>query len=91
VAPPPAKGKKGQELPPALAQMIEARKADHEAAIEGARRAAVVVLPANVRREIVSRAASIGAELVIAEDGSSVRLTLPLGPLQTPSEPASEG
>jgi two-component system sensor histidine kinase DegS len=92
VAPAPAKGKKAEELPPALAQMIEARKADHDAAIEEARRAAVVALPANVRREIVSRAASIGAELVIADDGSSVRLMLPLAPLETraPSEPAPE-
>jgi hypothetical protein len=90
VAPPPAKGKKGEELPPALAQMIEARKADHEAAIEEAHRAAVVALPANVRRDIVSRAASIGAELVIADDGSSVRLVLPLSPLDPAAGPAPE-
>ncbi len=89
-APPPAKGKKGEELPPALAEMIEARKADREALIEEAHRAAVVALPANVRREIVSRAASIGAELVIADDGSSVRLMLPLAPLDRPSEPTPE-
>jgi two-component system, NarL family, sensor histidine kinase DegS len=90
VAPPPAKGKKGEELPPALAQMIEARKADHEAAIEEAHRAAVVALPANVRRDIVSRAASIGAELVIADDGSSVRLVLPLSPLDPAAGPVPE-
>ena len=90
VAPPAAKRKKGEELPPALAQMIEARKEDRAALIEEAQRAAIVALPANVRRDIVSRAAAIGAELVIADDGSSVRLMLPLTPPETPSEPTPE-
>ena len=90
-APPAAKRKKGEELPPALAQMIEARKEDRAALIEEAQRAAIVTLPANVRRDIVARAAAIGAELVIADDGSSVRLMLPLAPPETPSEPAPEG
>jgi hypothetical protein len=90
-APTAAKRKKGEELPPALAQMIEARKEDRAALIEEAQRAAIVALPANVRRDIVSRAAAIGAELVIADDGSSVRLMLPLTPPETASEPAPEG
>jgi two-component system sensor histidine kinase DegS len=89
-AAPPAKGKKGEELPPALAQMIEARKADREAAIDEARRAAIVALPVNVRREIVLRASAIGAEVAIPDDGSSVRLTLPLAPLDATPEVAPE-
>ena len=78
----PAKGKdkdrgKG-ELPPALVEMVAQRKADHEAAVTAAYAAAIVGLPANVQREILSRAASIDAEATIAEDGSSVRLVVPL-------------
>jgi two-component system sensor histidine kinase DegS len=90
-APTPAKGKDKHagELPPALAQMVEQRKADHEAAIEAAHAAAVVALPANVRREIRSRAVSIDALVDIPDDGSSLRLVVPLPPPDAADAPAS--
>jgi two-component system sensor histidine kinase DegS len=82
-APTPTKGKdKGgrSELPPALAEMVAQRKADHEAAIVAAHTAAIVALPANVRREIHNRAATIDAQAEIPDDGSSLRLLVPLPP-----------
>jgi hypothetical protein len=82
--PTPAKGKDKAELPPALAEMVAQRKADHEAAIVAAHTNAIVSLPANVRREIRSRAASIDALVEIPEDGSSLRLVVPLPMAGTP-------
>jgi hypothetical protein len=65
--------------------MVQQRKADHEAAIAAAHAAAIVSLPANVRREIRNRAATIDAEAEIPEDGSSLRLVVPLpSPDQAP-------
>jgi two-component system sensor histidine kinase DegS len=67
----------GKDLPPALAAMIEDRREQAEAAVESARNAAIVSLPAAAWREIQQRAASVGigaellaggAELVIGVD-----------------------
>ena len=66
-APSRRRGKgKEQDLPPALAAMIEDRRADRAAAVDAAHRAAIVALPAASWREIQDRASTLGikAELV---------------------------
>jgi len=66
-APARRRGKgKEQDLPPALAAMIEDRRADRAAAVDAAHRAAIVGLPAASWREIQDRASTLGikAELV---------------------------
>ena len=52
--------KKGEELPPALAAMIEDRRADELDALEAARRELVVALPRGTWRELETRAAMLG-------------------------------
>ena len=81
--PPPPPTKKGRdakpaELPPALAEMIEARKAAHEAAVDAAHAAAVVHLPPDVRRELTARGATIHAVVTIDEGTGELRLVVPL-------------
>jgi len=77
---PSKKGKdaKPAELPPALAEMVETRRAAHEAAVQAARDAAVVHLPADVRRELAARAATIDAALTIDQRTGELRLVVPL-------------
>jgi two-component system, NarL family, sensor histidine kinase DegS len=61
--PAPSRGRrkgKEQELPPALAAMIQDRRADRAAAVEAAHRAAIVALPAAAWREIQDRGATLG-------------------------------
>ena len=65
-------------VPDALRRMIQDRHDDREAAVVAAEAAAVVVLPASVRREITNRAVSIGATLAVLAGGGEVRLVLPL-------------
>ena len=48
------------DLPPALAAMMEDRRADARDALEAARREAIVVLPPSTWREIQGRAATLG-------------------------------
>jgi two-component system, NarL family, sensor histidine kinase DegS len=78
---PEAKGKDKNkaELPPALAQMVEARKADREAAIQAAYTDAIVTLPPTVRREIQGRAGAIDGFVTFGDDGS-VHVAVPLRP-----------
>jgi signal transduction histidine kinase len=71
------KGKRKVELPPALAAMLEERKADREAAIKAAYAEAVVGLPQNVRREILGRAGAIDALVTFGDDGS-LHVAVPL-------------
>jgi len=79
----PKRGKveKREELPPALAEMIESRKAAHEAAVEAARAAAVVSLPPAVRKEIAARASTIDARLTLDDESGSLTLVVPLPPV----------
>jgi len=79
----PKRGKveKREELPPALAEMIESRKAAHEAAAEAARAAAVVSLPPAVRKEIAARASTIDARLTLDDESGSLTLVVPLPPV----------
>jgi two-component system sensor histidine kinase DegS len=66
-----AKGGK-KELPPALAAMMEDRKADREKAVEAARQAWLVVLPERAWREIQQRASTIGVAVQLVDDGSTL-------------------
>ncbi len=70
-----------EEVPAALAAMIEDRRQTRAAADEAARVAALVTLPASVRREITDRAATIPAELELLDQGSQLRLVLALDAL----------
>jgi hypothetical protein len=76
--------KKGEELPPALAAMIEDRRADEREAAEAARLEAIVVLPAGTWREIESRAATLGIEAELVEDGSVLRIAIDLPAVEVP-------
>jgi two-component system sensor histidine kinase DegS len=62
------------DLPPALAAMVEDRRADRAAAVEAARVAAVAALPAATWREIEQRAGTIGVAVELLADGSELRV-----------------
>jgi two-component system sensor histidine kinase DegS len=70
-------GKSGKELPPALAAMMEDRKADRQAAAEKARDATIAALPANAWHEIQQRAASIGVDVELLDGGGTLRVAVP--------------
>jgi hypothetical protein len=71
----------GHTLPPALAALVEERRAAHQAAVEAAIRGAAVVLPAATWREIQDRAASVGVEAELRADGAQLHLASDLPPL----------
>jgi len=81
---PPSSGKgrgrkdKERELPPALAAMVEDRREEGRQAAEAVRRAAFVVLPPATWREIQGRAASLDIAVEVVDDGSRLRVTVPL-------------
>jgi two-component system, NarL family, sensor histidine kinase DegS len=64
------------DLPPALAAMIEDRRADQVAARDAAVAASRVVLPASVARELTARASALGGTAEIVEGGSELRVTV---------------
>jgi hypothetical protein len=66
------------DLPPALAAMMEDRRADARDAVEAARKAAVVTIPPSTWREIQGRAAAIGMTVELAAEGAELRLAGPL-------------
>ena len=70
-------------MPAALAEMAADRRAKHEEAADAARHAAVVRLPARLRKELEERARTIGIEAEILDDGGSLRLVVPV-PRGTP-------
>jgi two-component system sensor histidine kinase DegS len=74
--------KKGEELPPALAAMIEDRRADEREAAEAARLGAIVTLPAATWREIETRAATLGIEAELVEEGGELRIAVDLPALE---------
>ena len=80
----PASGKgrgrkeKERELPPTLAAMVEDRREEGRQAAEAVRRAAFVVLPPATLREIQGRAASLDIAVEVVDDGSRLRVTVPL-------------
>ena len=76
----------GKDLPPALAAMLEERRADERDAAEAAVRDAVVVLPPSTWREIQGRAASVGVTVELLGDGSELRLVVEVPALEMPAE-----
>ena len=74
------------DLPPALAAMMEERRADARDRAESAQREAIVSLPASTWREIQGRAATLGLEVELSADGSELRLVMELP--QAAAEPA---
>jgi two-component system sensor histidine kinase DegS len=68
----------GKDVPPALAAMMEERRADRRAKADAARDAARIVLPTNAWREIRRRAATIGVEAELLSDGAELRLVVEL-------------
>ena len=79
--------KKGEELPPALAAMIEDRRADELDALEAARRDSIVALPPGTWRELETRAGMLGIEAELLADGAELRLA---ADLPATEEPATE-
>ncbi len=76
----------GKDLPPALAAMLEERRADERDAAEAAIRESIVLLPAATWREVQGRAASIGVTAELLGDGSEVRLVADIAAVETPTE-----
>jgi hypothetical protein len=70
----------GSDLPPALAALVEERRAAQQASIDAAVRASVVVLPPATWREIQERAASVGVDAELRGDGGHLHLSVELGP-----------
>jgi two-component system sensor histidine kinase DegS len=73
------------DLPPALAAMVEDRRAVVREASEAAEQAAIVELPAATWRDIQGRAASLGVQAERLGGGGELRLVV-----EIPSEPGSE-
>jgi two-component system, NarL family, sensor histidine kinase DegS len=80
---------KEKELPPAMTQMLEERRAAAEVAAEAARSSAVVVLPAATWREIQQRAATVGVATELAGDGGELRISVDLAPPDAEADAAS--
>jgi two-component system sensor histidine kinase DegS len=78
-----------KELPPALAAMVEERRADERDAAEAAVRASIVALPAATWREIEGRATSLGIQADLQAEGGRLRLVATL-PAPEPASPAGE-
>jgi two-component system sensor histidine kinase DegS len=68
----------GDTLPPALAAMVEERRAGHAEAVAAAHRAAIVQLPTNAWPDLAGRAASHGIHAELLDDGARVRLVAAL-------------
>ncbi len=72
------RGEKERELPPAMAAMLDERRAAAEAATETARSSAIVALPAAAWREIQQRAATVGVQADLVGDGGELRISVDL-------------
>ena len=73
------------DLPPALAAMMEDRRADARDAIEAARREAIVNLPPSTWREIQGRAATLGLGAELTAEGQTLRLVIDVAPVGAPA------
>jgi len=71
----------GKDLPPALAAMMEERRADARSAAEHAQRDSIVALPQSTWREIQGRAATLGLTVDLSPDRSEFRLLAELPPV----------
>jgi 3-mercaptopyruvate sulfurtransferase SseA len=74
------------DVPDAIKQMIQDRLDDRVAAVAAAEQAAIVVLPAAARRDILERAGSIGASVEVLAGGGELRLVVPLPPAEPEAE-----
>ena len=81
----PRRPRRDKDLPPALAAMMEDRRADARDAIEAARREAIVVLPPSTWREIQGRAATLGMLAELSADGAELRLVADLPAATAPA------
>jgi hypothetical protein len=82
----------GAKLPPALAEMMEQRRRDHDETVEAAARAAIVQLPTTLARDLADRAASLGISAEILDEGCRLRLVAPLaGPDEDARRDAGAG
>ena len=77
----------GKDLPPALAAMLEERRAHERDAVEAAVRESIVALPPATWREIQGRAASLGITAELLADGSELRLAVDIPPVENPPVP----
>jgi two-component system sensor histidine kinase DegS len=73
------------DLPPALAAMMDERRADARDRAESAQRQAIVGLPASTWREIQGRATTLGLDVELSADGSELRLLADLPQAATES------
>jgi two-component system sensor histidine kinase DegS len=72
-----------KDLPPALAAMMEERRADARTAAETAQRDSIVALPQSTWRDVKGRAATLGLTVDLSPDGSEFRM---LAELPAPAE-----
>jgi hypothetical protein len=68
----------GAELPPALASMVEDRRAAYAEALETARLDSLARLPDRLWREIAERSSLLGITAELLDEGARLRLTVPL-------------
>ncbi len=68
----------GAELPPALAEMVEERRAAHRVAVEEARVAGLARLPERLWREVSGRAETLGIQAELLDEGARLRLIVNL-------------
>ena len=80
----------GKDLPPALAAMIEDRRADERDAAAAAIRESIIVLPPATWREIQARAASIGVLAELLGEGGEVRLVATMPVAETHEVPDTD-
>ena len=80
----------GKDLPPALAAMMEDRRADERDAAEAAVRDSIVHLPPATWREIQDRAASIGVTVELLAGGGELRLLAEIPPPDAATAPGDE-
>ena len=73
-AEPVPEASRSADLPPALAAMMDERRADARDRAESAQREAIVNLPASTWREIQGRAATLGLDVELSSDGSELRV-----------------
>ena len=64
----------GKDLPPALARMMEERRAKARDKVEAARREAIVSLPPTTWREIQGRASTLGVSAELLAEGAELHL-----------------
>jgi two-component system, NarL family, sensor histidine kinase DegS len=74
-----------KDLPPALAAMMEDRRADARDALEAARRDAIIALPPPTWREIQGRATTLGLIAELSAEGSELHIVTELAPVGAPT------